>query len=235
MNSVIGQQSCANSVIRRQQSLFDWIHHILQMSWAYVGILGALETGGGWTEDLVGESQDPKNKSVSGCEQWTLFSWHFRSQSPSPHSCGEVATLVLYSVALRRFQWPTQVFPYKFLRAFKNGTLSASSEFQSTFHPKLFGTHEGLFSILSEFHGEKQNKWTAPIRLPFPSKPPWLHNGNKRHADCDTSALQQHQHGVTIATHRPQRCLGGGRHGSKHRFSPGGDLQKEDTLVLPRC
>lgn len=152
------------------------------MSWAYVGILGRLLAGGQWTKDLVGESQDLKNKSLSGDEQWTLFPWHFWSQSPSPHSCGEVCTLVLYSFSLRRFQWPTQVFPYTFPRAFKNGTQSPSSEFQSTwtFHPKLFGTHKGLFSILSKFHDEKQNKWVAPIRLTFSFKAPKFHNDNKK-------------------------------------------------------
>lgn len=168
--------------MKRQQSLLDWMHHRHQIFWAHVGILGGLLAGGQWTEDHVGELQTLKNKSVSGCEQWALFPWHFWSQSPSPRSCGEVSTLVLYSVSLRRFQWPTQVFPYKFLRAFKNGTLSPSSKFQSTwtFHPKLFGTHKGLSSILSKFHGEKQNKWTAPLRLPFSFKAPMIPQWQKK-------------------------------------------------------
>lgn len=87
--------------------------------------------------------------------------------------------LCFYSFPLRRFQWPTQVFPYTFPRAFKNGTQSPSSEFQSTwtFHPKLFGTHKGLFSILSKVHDEKQNKLGGANQTNFflqsPKIPQW--------------------------------------------------------------
>lgn len=110
--------------------------------------------------------------------------------------------------------------------------LKVSKEKQHVFHPKLLApeTHERTVLLSRDVPGHKQNKWMAPIRRLFPSKRPKV---NSTATMKGTSATTLMWPATSAPSRSSQTRFHRGQCGSEHSFSPEGDGQEQDTLVLP--
>ena len=203
------------------------------------GHFGQLAQWGQWASDLVGESQDQKNKKC--VRLWTMhtFSMAFLitktgSSLPWWSLCTRAVLLLFEEIPVAHTGFPIHI-PQGFLKRNPVSFLKVSKKnSMSTIPNCLLRRHTKACSPVSWRSRTKTKQQNGARSDYFFLQSTKLNSTTtmKRHRIYDTYVAYK-VNTIRLFTGPAQTSFHKGHSGSQHNFSPEADGQKQDTLVLP--